>query len=81
MKNIKKTDDLMRTVEELKAEKANLSSGVLKLKKFLEDLKKKNAEKSEALKSIRNFFLTSTLFKLKNVHDLDKDEENSKKAD
>jgi hypothetical protein len=31
----------------------------------MEDLKKKNNEKSEALKSIRNFFLTSTLFKLK----------------
>lgn len=71
----------MRTIEELKAEKNNLSSGVLKLKKFLEDLKKKNAEKSEALKSIRNFFLTSTLFKLKNVPDLDKDEGDSKRGD
>lgn len=37
----------------------------------MEDLKKKNSEKSEALKSIRNFFLTSTLFKLKNVSDID----------
>lgn len=78
LKNIKKTDDLMRTIEELKNEKNNLSSGVLKLKKFLEDLKKKNAEKSDALKSIRNFFLTSTLFKLKNVPDLDKDDKNAK---
>ena len=67
----------MRTVEELKTEKNSLSSGVLKLKKFLEDLKKKNSEKSEALKSIRNFFLTSTLFKLKNVPDLDKEQTNA----
>jgi len=71
----------MRTIDDLKAEKSNLSSGVLKLKKFLEDLKKKNAEKSEALKSIRNFFLTSTLFKLKNVPDLDKDDGNIKGRD
>jgi hypothetical protein len=68
----------MRTIEELRSEKNNLSSGVLKMKKFMEDLKKKNAEKSEALKSIRNFFLTSTLFKLKNVVEFDKDEKNNK---
>jgi len=68
----------MRTIEDLKSEKNNLSNGVLKLKKFLEDLKKKNSEKSEALKSIRNFFLTSTLFKLKNVPDLDKDDKTAK---
>ena len=71
----------MKSIEELKAEKSNLSGGVMKLKKFLEDLKKKNAEKSEALKSIRNFFLTSTLFKLKNVPDLDKEDDYAKKGD
>ncbi len=78
LKNIKKTDDLVRTIDELKLEKNNLSSGILKLKKFLEDLKKKNYEKSEALKSIRNFFLTSTLFKIKNISDIDKDSSSSK---
>ncbi len=49
----------------MRSEKTNLSNGIVKLKKYMEDLKKKNNEKSEALKSIRNFFLTSTLFKIK----------------
>ena len=62
-------------IEELKTEKNSLTVGVLKLKKFLEDLKKKNSEKSEALKSIRNFFLTSTLFKIKNISELDRGNE------
>ena len=75
MKNIKKTDDYVRMIEELKTEKNSLTVGVLKLKKFLEDLKKKNSEKSEALKSIRNFFLTSTLFKIKNISELDRGNE------
>lgn len=48
-----------------------MTGGVFKLKKFIEELKKKNLEKSEALKSIRSFFLTSTLFKIKNITDLE----------
>ena len=63
-------------MEELKNERNNLSTGVLKLKKISDDLKKKNIEKSEALKSIRNFFLTSTIFKIKSIADY---EENYKK--
>jgi hypothetical protein len=63
-------------LEELKNERNNLSTGVLKLKKISDDLKKKNIEKSEALKSIRNFFLTSTIFKIKSIADY---EENYKK--
>jgi hypothetical protein len=51
----------------LKAEKSSLTNGVVKLKRLIEDLKKKNIEKSEALKSIKNFFMTSTVFKLKNL--------------
>lgn len=70
MKHLQKTDDLLKTIEEMKMEKNNLSNGVIKLKKYMEDLKKKNNEKSDALKSIRNFFLTSTLFKLKNESDI-----------
>jgi hypothetical protein len=68
---MKKTEDLVKNVDELKLEKNTLTSGILKLKKIAEDLKKKNNEKSEALKSIRNFFLTSTLFKIKNVADME----------
>ena len=55
----------------MKSEKNNLTNGILKLKKIAEDLKKKNTDKSEALKSIRNFFMTSTLFKIKNISDLE----------
>lgn len=68
---IKKTEDLIKNVDELKMEKQTLTNGIIKLKKFIEDLKKKNIDKSEALKSIRNFFLTSTVFKIKNIADLE----------
>jgi hypothetical protein len=66
-----KTEELVKSVETLKHEKNLLSSGVLKLKKIIEDLKKKNNEKAEALKSIRNFFLTSTVFKVKSISDIE----------
>jgi hypothetical protein len=46
----------------------------MKLKKLIEELKKKNLEKSEALKSIKDFFMSSTVFKLKNVTNLEKKE-------
>jgi hypothetical protein len=65
----------------LKSEKNNLTGGILKLKKIAEDLKKKNTEKSEALKSIRNFFMTSTLFKIKNISDLEEGYNKEKAAD
>ena len=55
----------------MKSEKNNLTNGILKLKKIAGDLNTKNTEKSEALKSIRNFFMTSTLFKIKNIADLE----------
>ena len=55
----------------MKSDKNNLTNGILKLKKIAEDLNRKNVEKSEALKSIRNFFMTSTLFKIKNIEDLE----------
>ena len=64
---MKTNEDLIKTVENLRNEKATLTSGIFKLKKISDELKKKNLEKGEALKSIRNFFLTSTVFKLKNL--------------
>ena len=71
---MKNTEELSKMVENLKSEKLTLTNGVFKLKKIIEDLKKKNFAKSEALKSIRNFFLTSTLFKVKNIGDFEEQE-------
>jgi hypothetical protein len=68
---MKKTEDLIKNVDDLKNDKVTLTNGILKLKKISDDLKKKNIEKSEALKSIRNFFLTSTVFKIKNMAELE----------
>ena len=57
---------MITIIEDLKIEKKSMSNGIIKLKKYLDELKNKNSQKSEALKSIRNFFMTSTLFKIKN---------------
>ena len=65
----------------MKSEKNNLMNGILKLKKIAEDLNRKNSEKSEALKSIRNFFMTSTLFKIKNIEDLEESYNKEKASD
>ena len=61
----------MQNLENMKQEKLTYTNAILKLKKSLDDSKKKNNDKSEALKSIRNFFLTSTIFNIKNVSDLE----------
>ena len=37
------------------------------MKKITEDLKKKNSSKAEALLAIKNFFMNSTLVKLKDI--------------
>jgi hypothetical protein len=37
------------------------------MKKITEDLKKKNSSKAEALLAIKNFFMNSTLTKLKDI--------------
>jgi hypothetical protein len=75
---MKKNEDLSKTVDDLKNEKLTLTNGILKLKKISDDLKKKNYDKGEALKSIRNFFLTSTLFKIKNISDFEDNYQKSK---
>ena len=55
----------------MKQEKNNYMNAILKLKKSYDESKQKNNDKSEALKSLRNFFLTSTIFKIKNISDLE----------
>lgn len=66
VQNNRTIEDLKKEVDTLKLEKAKLAQAVVQFKKSTDELKKKNMSKAEALKSIRNFFLTSTLMKLKN---------------
>ena len=49
------------------------------MKKITEDLKKKNASKAEALLAIKNFFMNSTLVKLKEIEGFKEAEENEEK--
>ena len=72
---------MTKQLEELKQERNNYKSAVIKLKHSVDDVKNKNNEKSEALKSIRNFFLTSTLFQIKNISDLEIEYKKSKKTE
>lgn len=64
--NNRTIEDLKKEVDTLKLEKGKLAAAVVQFKKTTDELKKKNMSKAEALKSIRHFFLTSTLMKLKN---------------
>ena len=69
---ILKNDKLCYEVETLK-------HTIYKLNKTKEEISLKNTEKAKALKSIRNFFLSSNLFKIKNISDFEKElEERSK---
>jgi len=65
----------------MKQEKNNYMNAILKLKKSYDESKQKNNDKSEALKSLRNFFLTSTIFKIKNISDLEIEYKKDKKKD
>lgn len=73
-----KNKSLIQQIEELKQEKNNYKNAIIKLKKACDELKQKNFEKSEALKSIRNFFLTSIIFKVKNMPELETEYKKSK---
>jgi hypothetical protein len=75
--NSKIIDDLKKETEQLKGEKNKFAAAVIQLKKITDDLKKKNVSKSEALKAIKNFFMNSTMLKLKDIEGFkDKKEEN-----
>lgn len=78
---MKKQEDLIKSIDDLRSEKNTLAGGIMKLKRISDDLKKKNIEKSEALKSIRNFFLTSTVFKIKNIADYEENYNKEKNAE
>lgn len=72
----KKRNDLLqeqmrKEIEGLKVDKNKLTTAVVQLKKISDDLKKKNIAKAEALKAIKNFFMNSTLLKLKGIKDFE----------
>ena len=69
----------MEKYEKISSERDILTNHLTKLKKRNEEITNKNNEKSAALKSIRSFFLTSSIFKVKNLSDLEKDFESAKK--
>lgn len=65
--NVKNTDNLKNEIKQLKSDKTKLGEAVIKFKKASEELKRKNISKAEVLKAIKNFFMNSTLIKLKEI--------------
>jgi hypothetical protein len=65
--NVKNTDNLKNEIKQLKSDKNKLGEAVIKFKKASEELKRKNISKAEVLKAIKNFFMNSTLIKLKEI--------------
>ena len=47
----------------MKQERNDYKNTIMKLKKAAEEIKKRNNDKSEVLRSIRNFLVTSTINK------------------
>ena len=70
-------ENLRKDNEGLKKDKTKLATAIVQMKKITEDLKKKNASKAEALLAIKNFFMNSTLVKLKDIEGFKEGEENS----
>lgn len=60
-------ENLRKDNEGLKKDKTKLAAAIVQMKKITEDLKKKNSSKAEALLAIKNFFMNSTLVKLKDI--------------
>ena len=72
-------ENLRKDNEGLKKDKTKLATAIVQMKKITEDLKKKNASKAEALLAIKNFFMNSTLVKLKDIEGFKEAEENVEK--
>ena len=70
-------ENLRKDNEGLKKDKTKLATAIVQMKKITEDLRKKNASKAEALLAIKNFFMNSTLVKLKEIEGFKEAEENS----
>ena len=69
--NVKNTENLKNEIKQLKSDKSKLGEAVIKFKKASEELKRKNISKAEVLKAIKNFFMNSTLLKLKEIKGFD----------
>jgi len=65
--NVKNVENLKNEIKQLKSDKNKLGEAVIKFKKASEELKRKNISKAEVLKAIKNFFMNSTLIKLKEI--------------
>ena len=65
--NLNIIGNLKKDNEGLKKDKTKLATAIVQMKKITEDLKKKNTSKAEALLAIKNFFMNSTLAKLKDI--------------
>ena len=70
-------ENLRKDNEGLKKDKTKLATAIVQMKKITEDLKKKNTSKAEALLAIKNFFMNSTLVKLKDIEGFKEAEDNS----
>jgi chromosome segregation ATPase len=70
-------ENLRKDNEGLKKDKTKLATAIVQMKKITEDLKKKNSSKAEALLTIKNFFMNSTLVKLKDIEGFKEAETNS----
>ena len=69
-------ENLRKDNEGLKKDKTKLATAIVQMKKITEDLKKKNSSKAEALLAIKNFFMNTTLVKLKDIEGFKEAEEN-----
>ena len=70
-------ENLRKDNDGLKKDKTKLATAIVQMKKITEDLKKKNASKAEALMAIKNFFMNSTLVKLKDIEGFKEAETNA----
>ncbi len=74
-------ENYKNSIKQLQQEKAVLVKELVNLKEVLKNLDRKNKDKSEALKSVREFFLTNTLFKIKNINELENEYKLSKEKE
>lgn len=69
----KENESLHSKIDKLNYEVESLQHTIYKLNRNKDELINKNTEKASVLKSIRNYFFTSELFKIKNLSDLEKE--------
>ena len=68
-------------IKQLQQEKSVLVKELSNMKEIIKSLDKKNKDKSEVLKSVREFFVANTIFKIKNINQLENEYKKSKEED